>query len=197
MRVYDIIVLFCISLIGLSGCVSKSYPEALRQAERCMEANPDSARLYLTTLDSVISAEPEETRMYYYLLKTKANDKMYVKHTSDSLMLQVVRFYEQRGDADKLMEAYYYLGSVYRDMNDAPRALKAFQQAAEAGKESSNYRVLGLINEQIGTLFAYQELYSESLNAITKAIQYYQINNDKDGIIYSYRNMARIYDRTN
>ena len=68
-------------------------------------------------------------------------------------------------------------------MNDAPRALKAFQQAAEAGKESSNYRVLGLINEQIGTLFAYQELYSESLNAITKAIQYYQINSDKDGII--------------
>lgn len=197
MRVYDIIVLFCISLIGLSGCVSKSYPEALRQAERCMEANPDSARLYLTTLDSVISAEPEETRMYYYLLKTKANDKLYVKHTSDSLMLQVVRFYEQRGDADKLMEAYYYLGSVYRDMNDAPHALKAFQQAAEAGKESSNYRVLGLINEQIGTLFAYQELYSESLNAITKAIQYYQINSDKDGIIYSYRNMARIYDRTN
>ena len=197
MRVCDIIVLFCISLIGLSGCVSKSYPEALRQAERCMEANPDSARLYLTTLDSVISAEPEETRMYYYLLKTKANDKLYVKHTSDSLMLQVVRFYEQRGDADKLMEAYYYLGSVYRDMNDAPRALKVFQQAAEAGKESSNYRVLGLINEQIGTLFAYQELYSESLNAITKAIQYYQINSDKDGIIYSYRNMARIYDRTN
>ena len=44
--------------------------------------------------------------MYYYLLKTKANDKLYVKHTSDSLMLQVVRFYEQRGDADKLMEAF-------------------------------------------------------------------------------------------
>ena len=197
MRVCDIIVLFCISLIGLFGCVSKPYPEALRQAERCMEANPDSACLYLATLDSGISAEPEETRMYYYLLKTKANDKLYVKHTSDSLMLQVVRFYEHGGDADKLMEAYYYLGSVYRDMNDAPRALKAFQQAAEAGKESLNYRVLGLINEQIGTLFAYQELYSESLNAITKAIQYYQINNDKDGIIYSYRNMARIYDRTN
>lgn len=197
MRVCDIIVLFCISLIGLFGCVSNPYPEALRQAERCMEANPDSACLYLATLDSGISAEPEETRMYYYLLKTKANDKLYVKHTSDSLMLQVVRFYEHGGDADKLMEAYYYLGSVYRDMNDAPRALKAFQQAAEAGKESLNYRVLGLINEQIGTLFAYQELYSESLNAITKAIQYYQINNDKDGIIYSYRNMARIYDRTN
>lgn len=197
MRVCDIIVLFCISLIGLSGCVSKPYPEALRQAERCMEANPDSARLYLATLDSGISAEPEETRMYYYLLKTKANDKLYVKHTSDSLMLQVMRFYEQRGDADKLMEAYYYLGSVYRDMNDAPRALKAFQQAAEAGKESSNYRVLGRLYEQIGTLFAYQELYTESRQSVNKALKYHQLCDYAEGIVYNYRNTARIYDRTN
>lgn len=197
MRVCDIIVLFCISLIGLSGCVSKPYPEALRQAERCMEVNPDSARLYLAMLDSVISAEPEETRMYYYLLKTKANDKLYVKHTSDSFMLRVVRFYEHEGDADKLMEAYYYLGSVYRDMNDAPCALKAFQQAAEVGKESSNYRVLGRLYEQIGTLFAYQELYTESRQSVNKALKYHQLCDYAEGIVYNYRNTARIYDRTN
>lgn len=197
MRVCDIIVLFCISLIGLSGCVSKPYPEALRQAERYMEANPDSARLYLATLDSGISAEPEETRMYYYLLKTKANDKLYVKHTSDSLMLRVVWFYEHGVDVDKLMEAYYYLGSVYRDMNDAPRALKAFQQAAEAGKESSNYRVLGRLYEQIGTLFAYQELYTESRQSVNKALKYHQLCDYAEGIVYNYRNTARIYDRTN
>lgn len=196
MKVGYMIALFCISLIGLSGCVSKSYPKALRQAERCMEANPDSARLYLSTLDSVISTEPEETRMYYYLLKTKVADKLYVKHTSDSFMLQVVRFYAQKGDADKLMEAYYYLGSVYRDMNDAPRALKAFQRAAEAGKNSLNYRVLGRLYEQIGTLFAYQELYAESLQSVNKALKYYQLCDYAEAIVYNYRNRARIYDRT-
>ena len=61
--------------------------------------------------------------MYYDLLDLKVNDKMYVRHTSDSLIKRITAFYEVYGDRDKLLESYYYMGRVYRDLNDAPEAL--------------------------------------------------------------------------
>lgn len=111
-----------------------------------MEMHSDSALIYLSSLDSTIQFEPEETRMYYGLLTTKAQDKKFIRHKSDSLMKKVVRFYESYGDKEKLMEAYYYLGSVYRDMRDAPQAIAAFQQAADVGENSQRYDVLGRIH---------------------------------------------------
>ena len=96
-----------------SSCQSgKEYPEAMQKAIAYMESHPDSAQIYLASLDSVIAHEPEETRMYHALLTTQANDKLYITHTSDSVMQQVVRFYDTYGDADKRMLSYLYLGSV-------------------------------------------------------------------------------------
>ena len=70
-----------------------SYPEAMQKAIRCIEQNPDSALTYLSSLDSVIRYEPEETEMYHGLLTTKAKDKMYIIHKSDSLMRKIVHFW--------------------------------------------------------------------------------------------------------
>ena len=148
----------------------------MQQAIRCISQYPDSALTYLHSLDSVITSEPEETRMYYELLTVKAKDKLYLTPTSDTILKQVVRFYESYDDADKRMEAYYYLGSVYRDMKDAPRAITAFQRAVEAGKNSRKYDILGRIYEQTGTLFAYQSLYEDAMtaykNPFTKHVHY-------------------------
>ncbi|MEG2164579.1 MAG: hypothetical protein RRY55_08925 [Bacteroidales bacterium] len=63
----------------LFSCISNvSYPEAMQKAIRCMDECPDSARIYLSSLDSVIQFEPEETQMYYGLLTTQAKDKLYI-----------------------------------------------------------------------------------------------------------------------
>lgn len=162
-----------------------------------MEDQPDSALIYLSSLDSVIQHEPEETRMYYGLLTTQAEDKKYIPHKSDSLMKEVVRFYESYGDTDKLMEAYYYLGSVYRDMKDAPRAIATFQQAVDAGKNSDQYDVLGQIYEQMGTLLAYQSLYEDALKIYKISYTYYLKQKDELGLIYTLRNQGRMYESLN
>ena len=44
----------------------------------------------------------------------------------DTLMQRVVAYYLKHGTANELMEAYYLLGSVYRDLHEAPRAMDAF-----------------------------------------------------------------------
>jgi tetratricopeptide (TPR) repeat protein len=162
-----------------------------------MEECPDSARIYLSLLDSTIQLEPEETRMYYGLLTTKAQDKKYIRHKSDSLMKKVVRFYESHGDKEKLMEAYYYLGSVYRDMRDAPRAVAAFQQAADVGENSQRYDILGRIYSQMGTLLAYQSLYEDALKIYKISYAYNLKREAGPGLVYALRDQGRMYEALN
>lgn len=170
------------------------YPEAMEQAEKCMLQHPDSALIYLASLDSTIGNEPKETRMYHALLTIKAKDKLYIPHTSDSLIKPIVHFYETYGDTDKLMEAYYYWGCVYQDMKDVPRAVTAYQQAAETGKNSRRYDILGRIYEHIGMLFAYQSLYEDAMSAYKTSYAYYLKQQEDRGLMYALRDIGRMYE---
>lgn len=161
-----------------------------------MEDRPDSALIYLSSLDSVIQYEPKETRMYYGLLTTKARYKEYIPLTSDSLMQEVVHFYQPYGNADKLMEAYYYLSAVYQDLKDSPQALHYCQLAAETGKHSQQYVILGRIYQDIGTLLAYQSLYEDALKAYQQSYEYSNAAEHVD-IIYALRNMGRMHKSLN
>lgn len=111
--------------------------------------------------------------MYYRLLTIKAKDKLYIPHTTDSVILPIVNYYREKGDKERLFESYYYLGGTYRDMNDISRALKAYHQAAEVGEGTDLYLLQGITYGQMGILFAYQELYDESRSMIRKALQCY------------------------
>ncbi len=191
---------FCLSsLLFLASCGwrERAIPVELAQADSLMEVRPDSAMAYLASLDSFVQGEPEYVRMYYALQQIKAQDKCYIPHTSDSVILSLVRYYTDNGTPDQQMEAYHYLGSVYRDMGDAPRAVEAYQKAADIGKESGSKRndILGRTYEQIGYLFAYQGLYDEGLKAY-RTSYYYNVNRPK-GKIYALRNIARMHNAKN
>lgn len=171
----------------------KPLPAELSRAESVMWEHPDSALLCLSSLDSSIMNEPENIRMYHALLKIKAKDKLYIPHKSDSLIKSIVQYYEDYGTPDQLMEAYYYLGSTYRDMGDAPRAVRAFQDAADIGKDSKRYDILGRVYEQMGYRLAYQGLYDEALEAYRKSYEYKMYDKGK-GEVIALRNIARIYN---
>ena len=190
---YILLSLICLLLTSCSD--KKPYPDAMQQAESCIIAHPDSAAFYLSTLESTIKDEPKETQMYYALLVTKAADKQYMTHTSDSLMKVVIHFYENYGDTDKLMESYYYLGAVYRGMKDTPRAIKAFQQAGDAGESSKRNDVLGRIYQKMGVLFAYQSLYDKAMMAARESYVYFEKENDTLGVAFCLRDMARMYNK--
>ncbi len=87
--------------------------------------------------------------MYYQLLTIKARDKAYITHTSDSLILEVLHYYEKRKDKKHLPEAYYYAGRIYRDLGDAPQALEYFFKAIDVSSACMNYRLTSRINRQI------------------------------------------------
>lgn len=172
----------------------KSYPSAMQRAISLLSARPDSALYYLSQLDSLMADEPEETRVYHRLLTLAAEDKLYVPHTSDSLIREIVRYYEGYGDSDKLMMAYYYQGSVWRDMNDAPRAIDCYHRALEAGRHTRCSDLLISIYSQLGTLLAYQGVYDESLQATRTALALCRQYRDTLSSPFFLRNIGRIWD---
>lgn len=177
------------------GCGSGHTPclHLLHQAERWAEVCPDSALACLDLFDVSFYNLPEEARMYSRLLRIKAEDKLYIPHTSDSLINSIVRFYEHRGDDRRLAEALYYQGSVYRDCNLPARAIRSYRRAAEVGcdHDTLNGRIYG----ELTALYAYQKAYSASLNSLRQALLYnIKCKNDK-GVTYGWRDMARIFSR--
>lgn len=182
----------CMSLLSCTS--GKNYPAAMRQAISCMDAHPDSALALLNTLEDSMNSVSQETEMYYRLLTIKAKDKLYIPHATDSVILPIIDYYEAKGDKERLFEVYYYLGGTYRDMNDVPRALKAYHQAEDIGESTGQTLLLGMTYGQIGILFAYQDLYDESRRMMRKALRCYGELGDSVRYANSLCNLAHTYD---
>ncbi len=187
------IVAAAVATVVLSACSAPEYRRELVEADSLTSVNPNDATAMLDSISSAMAAAPEHERMYYELLRIKAADKAYATHTSDSAILKLVEYYENGGDSRLLPEAYYYAGSVYRDLKDAPRAIEFFQKAEETLKDSKNYRLMSNISAQEGFIFGQQYLYEEALQAHLKAYKYDSILKDTVNMVYSLRDIADIH----
>lgn len=187
-----VFLLFCIC-----SCHNKPYPKTIQRADSIVNIEPDSAVVLLKQLKDSISSEPKSTQMYYYLLSIKARDKAYIPHTSDSLILQIVHYYENKEDKKHLPEAYYYAGRICRDLGDAPQALDYFQKAIEATEGSKDYCLLSRIYGQTGTLYMYQDIYDEALKAHKMTYHYATLANDSTAIIFNLRDIGDTFTGCN
>ena len=185
--------LLCLSVLLLASCSSGRYPSALYVADSLSVACPERAVALLDSLRPQMEQEGERVRMYYHLLCVKARDKAYLPHTSDSLVLEVLRYYEDKRDLRHLPEAYYYAGRVASDLGDAPQALDYFQRALDAMPEDGMIYLRDRVVSQMGTLFSAQGLYKEALKMYKKSLQCSEELKDSVGVIYSLRDIAYAY----
>ena len=162
----------------------------MQVADSIVNTEPDSAVVLLDKLKDSILSEPKSTQMYYHLLSIKARDKAYIPHTSDSLILQVVQYYENKKDKIHLPEAYFYAGRICRDLGDAPQALDYFQKAVDVSDENTDKRLVSRIYSQMGTLYMYQDIYDEAMYAYKKAYHYNTILKDSIGMTFNLRDIG-------
>ena len=184
-----------ILLTSLSACQRSSYPHTMQQAESVMNTRPDSALNLLQSMADSLTMLPEEAQMYYHLLTIQAKDKQYITHTSDSLINRIVKFYEDYGDKERLMLAYYYQGRVYRDMNDAPRALQAFQLAENI--KCPNVELLTKVYSQMGYLYINQGLFDEAIRINKKALDVFKYSKRENKAYFALRDIAKGYEAKN
>ena len=101
----------------------------LAMLDSLVDVDYDSALSVLVQLDTRQMGKGE--RMYAQLLTGKAMNKADSLFTTDSVMKEVVRYFDRHGNSNQRMLAHYVLGCAYRDMGDAPRAIQCYQDAVE------------------------------------------------------------------
>lgn len=119
-------------LASLFSCMEdREAREMFERIESVMEENPEAAMAMLDSAREASTGYPRSQRMRYELLKAKAMNKAYVDFTTDSIMSEVVEYYDHHGTANEQMEAHYLLGCVYRDLHESPQALSCYLDATE------------------------------------------------------------------
>lgn len=176
------------------SCSRFEYRKSLIVADSLTATNPQRAVAMLDSMAPMMAGAPKHEQMFHRLLRIKAADKSYIKHSSDSTILSLVEYYETKGDKTLLPEAYYYAGNIYRDLNDAPRALEYYQKAAEITPEE-NLKLKGRIYFQSGRLLLNQALYSQAIDIYKKTLYYDTRRNDSIDIIDTSRDLAYIYNK--
>ena len=181
-----------IAIAAISVCCSHhTYPRELVAADSLCESNPDSAEALLHRMpDSVLAAKPD--RMYYDLLRIKASNNLY-EPQKDSTIFRIVDFFEHYGDKERLCQAYYYQGKYYVQHNDAPQALKCFQEALDMSDDNTPLAFKSKIYSQSGTIFLDQNLFDEALAMYRRSFQCDSILGDTVNMAHGLRDMAQIY----
>ena len=181
-----------IAIAAISVCCSHhTYPRELVAADSLCETNPDSAEALLHRMpDSVLAAKPD--RMYYDLLRIKASNNLY-EPQKDSTIFRIVDFFERYGDKERLCQAYYYQGKYYVQHNDAPQALKCFQEALDMSDDNTPLAFKSKIYSQSGTIFLDQNLFDEALAMYRRSFQCDSILGDTVNMAHGLRDMAQIY----
>ena len=185
----------------LASCAgNRKYDDLMQRADSIMNVNDDSAKVAIRMLDGVKSQLPEFTkkqRMRYELLRHKAMNKACITFTSDSVMKEVVDYYDHHGSANERMLANYVLGCVYRDLHEAPMALEYYNKATEQADTTAadcDYGTLYRVYSQMGFLFSKQYLLYQELNAFDKAEKYAYLAKDTFNAIVNYQNQGEVYD---
>ena len=194
-----VIFLLLIIMILTSCAGNRKYDDLMQRADSIMNVNDDSAKVAIRMLDGVKSQLPEFTqaqKMRYELLRHKAMNKACITFTSDSVMKEVVDYYDHHGSANERMLANYVLGCVYRDMHEAPMALEYYNKATEQADTTAadcDYGTLYRVYSQMGFLFSKQYLLYQELNAFDKAEKYAYLAKDTFNAIVNYQNQGEVY----
>lgn len=156
-----------ILLLCMSCCTSRKHSEKLTEIDDMCDTYPVIA---LSMLDSIeYHSLSENERHHYDLIKIKANDKAYINHLSDSLIVDVIYYYTNHQDNYLYPLSLYYGGRVYSDLGDYPKAIAYFENSLhQIDKDSDNIRLIRLrsnVLSQLGRLL-------HDINRPLKAIPY-------------------------
>ena len=164
-QVAYIIIALCVFL-ACDG--NRQQEETLMRAKAMMNEHPDSA---LAILDSLGQHEKEfgrHFRMQYQLYRAKAQNKAYVDFTTDSVMKEVVNYFDRHGTPNDQLLAHYLLGCAYRDLGEMPHAVDCFLDAISLTDTTAmdcDFKTLSSVYSQLARMYRQLLLLTEEIKA--------------------------------
>lgn len=187
----------CTSMVvyTMLSCNGRNMTSQLETVSKIADVNPDSALIVLAGLEQNKKDWSRSDRMYYELVKMKAENKADVLFTSDSVIKDVVKYYKGRNSNDRML-AYYLLGRVRSDMGEAPEALQAYYDAiasADTTRDDFDYNTLIAVYGQMSQIFHKQNLPEDEIWALRHYIDYIRRTDTAKEYIIARQQMMRPY----
>ena len=170
-----LVFIFCVVIAALFGCNGRKMTNQLETISQMADVNPDSALTALAKYEGEKQEWSKGDRMHFELVRLKAENKSEVTFKSDSIIKEVVEYFEENGTPNEKMLAYYLLGRTYFDMEEAPEALQAYYDAissADTTSTSCDYSTLTVVYGQMSRIFHQQNLPHDEIWALKHYIEY-------------------------
>lgn len=192
--VIRLIQLTILLLFAVTGCKRQNqYDSVLIGIAKTISDNPEQALERLDNINPNMLSDRD--RHYYDFLTIKAKDKAYITHESDSLILDLLKYYESGSDAQIYNEVLYYAGRVYSDIGDYPTAMEHYQKALDNLELiSGNYDLRSRINSQTAALLTKLRLYEQAIPYNSEMLEQAVMENDSLSIVYAKRSLGSIYE---
>ena len=146
-----------------------SLLDRIAQLKALGDSAPQEALKELGTLEPLAQKGDAYERQKFLLLQARLRDKAYMMPYSADTMLAVVSYFEQEGTKRDKAEAYYYLASNFRDLEDYPQAIRNFLKAMDVAENDKECDVtlLNYTYSQLSYLYRV-ELNPAAATAIAK-----------------------------
>ena len=168
-----LITILIIAITTVSCGKIKEARHALNDIEAFINERPDSALAILDSFDTLL-LNHKSIWAHHSLLHAQAKDKCYIDETNDSLMTQVVNYYEGKRDKEKRFKAYYYLGRIQYNAGDYAASMLSYTKAEQIIDNIDDDFIKGLLHAQLGILHHKYFDYQRSLESYDKAQMYYE-----------------------
>lgn len=185
-------------LFAVTSCAKRTnIDKQLRHAEETMFLYPDSSLATLNSI-SVTDIKKDKQKALYALLLTQARDRNYLDSMqSDSLIALAVEYYERSNDKRLLGISYFYSAKLLSYNGKDTEALQMLLKSQKALESVSEYNMLSLVHHAIAAINYNQNLFDWAIKNYEEATRYEKIAKDSSRIIYTYRDLAWIYELKN
>lgn len=170
----------------------KDAHNTLNDIETFINERPDSALTILDSFDTSL-LENKSIWAHHSLLHAQAKDKCYIDETDDSLMTQVVNYYEGKRDKERLFKAYYYLGRIQYNAGDYASSMLSYTKAEQLIDKIDDEFIKGLLYAQLGMLHQKYYDYPRSLDAFNTAAKHYELARKTAHKYFAKLNIGQVY----
>ena len=187
-----LITILIITLAAISCGKIKDAHNTLNDIETFINERPDSALTILDSFDTSL-LENKSVWAHHSLLHAQAKDKCYIDETNDSLMTQVVNYYEGKRDKEKLFKAYYYLGRIQYNAGNYTESMLSYTKAEQLIDKVNDDFFKGLLYAQLGMLNQMYYDYTKSMAAYVSAQTFYKNAGEIVHQYYIKLNIGQLY----
>lgn len=120
----------------VTACQNNKLHDEMERIKEVGNTDPELALKMLDSMEVETVKFGTHDKHVLELLKIRLHDKAYHLPASDEAIRNILPYFERYGSVKEKQEAYFYAGSVYRDLQDTPQALQYFYLSQDCFNES-------------------------------------------------------------